>query len=124
MVFRQLDFVDPVIFLFLVIYFAETLEAEWIGRDLKNMTMYRRSNPTHDCGQLIIHDNTTYSEGLPFKPSCILYVVYGDFVFESREKLIQGLAFILFHFDWFGLEIHVGSGTKIYKSKCILFPPA
>eukprot|EP00978_Attheya_sp_CCMP212_P044770 scaffold321839_cov35-Attheya_sp.AAC.1 len=43
-------------------------------------------------------------------------------LFDSRDDLIAGTNLIMEHFTRFGLEMHVGRGTKASKPECLYFP--
>ena len=47
---RQGNCMDPVLFLFLVMEFAETLETEWIKADLKMINLRQHMHSPHDVG--------------------------------------------------------------------------
>ena len=47
----------------------------------------------------------------------------GAFPLKDRLQLGLGLSLIHNHFVKFGLEMHIGSGEKASKTKCIFFPP-
>ena len=47
----------------------------------------------------------------------------GAFPLEVNIQLELGLSLIHNHFVKFGLEIHIGHGNKVSKTKFIFFPP-
>ena len=53
----------------------------------------------------------------------MLYVEYGEFLFENRRELEKGLLIIFNHFVNFGLETNIGRGPKPYKTECVFFLP-
>ena len=94
---QQGDCTPPVILLFLVIEFYETLEEECTKKDLHILTMNRRSNSPRDSGKIIIHNSKKFTKVLLFELLCILYVDDGAFTFESREQLICGYTLTFSH---------------------------
>ena len=60
---RQGDFMAPVIFLFVVIAFAKTLEKEWTRIDLNMITLQQCSHLPKDIGTLTGHKENTFSQG-------------------------------------------------------------
>eukprot|EP00957_Ditylum_brightwellii_P170180 12954799-Ditylum_brightwellii.AAC.1 len=54
-----------------------------------------------------------------------LYVDDGAFLFESRQQLQRGATLIFMHFQYFGLQMHVGSDGTFQDSKteAVVFPP-
>ena len=47
----------------------------------------------------------------------------GDFPFEDREQLTEGVQLISDHLKRFGLDMHIRRGTKMSKTECVFFPP-
>ena len=119
---KQGDSVAPVLFLFLMMAFAETLEQHWIANGLTKATFSRCSNSPRSTGQLISHKPKDFSKGILFQIFCMLYVDDGAFLFESREHLEIGVPLLLKHFSKFGLEMHIGNKNKPSKTECVFFP--
>ena len=42
----------------------------------------------------------------------MLYLEEGKFVFESRTDIKTGITLLSDRFDWFGLEMHIGTEKK------------
>ena len=113
----------PVLFLFMVMAFAETLEKEWTKAGLNIITLQQRSHLPQDIGKLTGHQVKTFSQENVLTLFCVLYVDGGAFPFEDCLQLELGLSLIQNHFVKFGLEMHIGRGNKASKTKCIFFPP-
>ena len=121
---KQGDSMAPVLFLFLVMAFAETLEKEWDKAKLTKPRFSRHDVSPHTSAQL-----TAHSLSKPNSPSitrfhlfCMLYVDDGAFTFVSRRELERGAKLIFQQFQKFGLEMHIGRGSKSSKTECIYFP--
>ena len=110
-----------VLFLFMVMALAETLEKEWVRAGLKMVTLKQQHTG---------HVTTANLLGTSVKPSrkallnilCVLYVDGGAFTFEDRDQLERGISLIYPHFTRFGLEMHIGKEKKASKTECVLFP--
>ena len=119
---RQGDNLSPVIFLFLMSAFAETLEAEWDLAGLPKASFNRVSDTDLVNGQLTGHDRNSLSTGDIFQVIQILYVDDGAFVFESREDAKLGLEVIHKSFKRLGLELHLGHGETKSKTEAMFIP--
>ena len=64
-----------------------------------------------------------FSQGSLLTLFCVLHVDNGAFPFEDRLQLELGLSLIHNHFVRFGLEMHIGRGSKASKTDCNFFPP-
>ena len=113
---RQGDCMAPVLFLFVVMAFAKTLEKEWIGTGLSMITLQQRSHSPQDIGKLTGHKVKTLSQGNLLFLFYVLSVEDGEFLFEDRLQLELGLSLIHNHFAKFGLEMHIGRGKKSIKN--------
>ena len=89
---KQGDSVAPVLFLFIVMAFAETLEKEWTLKGLTKAKLSRDNNSPLSDGQLISHQPQSFNRGALFELFCMLYVGDGAFVFESRHQLEIGVS--------------------------------
>ena len=73
-----------------------------------------------------MHANRTQEKIIPqgnlLTLFCVLYVDDGAFPFEDRLQLELVLSLIYNHFVKFGLEMHIGRGSKASKTECIFFP--
>ena len=94
---KQGDSVAPVLLLFIVMAFAETLEKEWTLNGPTKAKFSRKNNSPLSDGQLIIHSPRSFKRGDLFELFCMLYVDGGAFVFESRHRLETGTPLILRH---------------------------
>ena len=113
----------PVLFLFMVIVFSETLETEWIKAYLKMINLRQHTHSPRDVGKLTVHKKNNFEQGTLLALFCVLYVDDGAFTFEDRNQLTRGLHLIYQHFTSFGLEMHTGKGKKSPKTECVFFPP-
>ena len=52
----------------------------------------------------------------------MIYVDDGAFAFENRRELETGANLVFTHFAHFGLQMHIGSSSKPYKTECVFFP--
>ena len=57
---KQGDIVAPVIFLFIMMAFVETIEKEWARNDLKTIKLKRHSNSPQSSGRITIHPAKTF----------------------------------------------------------------
>ena len=113
---RQGDCMAPVLFLFRVMDFSETLEKEWFKAGLQMVALKQHSQSPRDMGRLIGHKKKNFSQGTLLALFCVLYVDNGAFLFEDHDQLKQGLSLIFSHFTRFGIEIHIGKGDKASKN--------
>ena len=51
---------SPVMFLFMLMAFAETLETEWIKADLNMINIRQHTHSPHDVGKLTGHKNNNF----------------------------------------------------------------
>ena len=84
---KQGDSMAPVLFLFIIMGFAETLEKEWIRNGLHMLQFRRHDNSSRSSGRNISHPRRIFSEGTFFEIFCMLYVDNGAFTFLSRLEL-------------------------------------
>ena len=112
----------PVLFLFIIMGFAETLEKEWVRNDLTPLQFRRHDNSPLSNGCITSHKRNTFSEGTLFDIFCMLYVDDGAFAFPSRKELEIGSAVVRRQFTKFGLQMHVGSAIKASKTEAVFFP--
>ena len=119
---KQGDSVAPVLFLFLMMAFAETIEQEWDRHNIKKLEYHRHNNSPHSIGRLTSHPAKTFSQGMLFEIFCMLYVDDGAFAFVSRRDLEIGATLVYNQFARLGLEMHVGKENKKSKTECVFFP--
>ena len=120
---RQGDSMAPVLFLFMIMAFTETLEISWKKLGHKMITFNMCKNSLRDRGSLTGHAPQNFSEGTLLELFNVLYVDDGDFPFEDRDQLTKGVQLIYDHFKRFGFEMHIGRGAKPSKTDCVFFPP-
>ena len=123
----QGDNMAPVLFLFLMSVFAETLEAEWkqAGIDVCTVRSFVGPSLTSGKGKLRGHLPKEYlsNDLTAVKILQCLYVDDGAFIFKSREDMKRGLALLYHHFGRLGLEMHIGRGSAALKTECIFSLP-
>jgi hypothetical protein len=122
----QGDSMAPVLFLFLMPAFAETLEAKWKNSEIGVCMVW-----------LIVVQNLMSREGklrsqltkeyllrglTAVKILQCLYDDDGAFIFASRANMTQGLALIYCHFGHLGHEMHIDWGDTPSEMECVFFP--
>ena len=113
---KQGDSMDLVLFLFLMMAFAETLEVEWTALRLRKSQFVRKDNSPRSTGKLVRHRPGTFSSGILFDLFCMLYVDNGAFIFfESRTGIERWITLLSDHFARFGLQMHIETGEKPIK---------
>ena len=78
---RQGDCMAPVLFLFMVMAFAETLETEWIKADLKMINLRQHTHSPREVGKLTGHKKNNFEQGTLLALFCVMYVDDGAFTF-------------------------------------------
>eukprot|EP00978_Attheya_sp_CCMP212_P004158 scaffold9027_cov61-Attheya_sp.AAC.6 len=116
---KQGDNMAPVLFIYLMNAFAETLSEKWNFNKLE-YKWFPQSKNGNKRGRLT--GQNPRAEGKMFDLFYFLYVDDGAMLFDSRNDLIAGTNLIMEHFARFGLEMHVGRGTKASKTECLYFP--
>ena len=130
---KQGDNMAPVLFLFLMNAFADSLEKIWEDKGLKKVQVQHVSDDDFEDGKRNIAVKSHVESQFGSKKletltvyQC-LYVDDGAFPFESREQLKLGTQVIYDHFTRFGLDMHIGrtvdGETTASKMKCVFFPP-
>ena len=113
---------SPVLFLFVMAAFAETLEIEWEKENIPKVEFHHTPFQQIAQGQLISHPANKLSNGEIFEIIQTLFVDDGAFVFESRNDLARGLELIQKVFAMFGLEMHTGKIRGKSKTECMFIP--
>ena len=127
---RQGDNLSPVLFLFFMSAFAESLETEWENQGLGRAEFVRTpaGEVGNNFGQLTSHPlidskcATPYGEGLIFEILQLLYIDDGAFIFNNRADLERGAEVVNAHFKKFGMEMHVGRDEKKAKTEFMYVP--
>ncbi len=124
---RQGDNMAPILFLFLMSAFAETLESEWKNARIAACTVRSvvGSKLAAGKGRVQGHSPKEYLSPQLTAVEILqwLYVDNGTFIFSSCEDMARGLALIHKHFAQFGLEMHIGQTGAQSKTECVFFPP-
>ena len=76
---KQGDSMAPVLFMFLMMAFAETLEEKWTALGLRKSQFAHKDNTSRYTGQLVSHQPGTFSSSTLFNLFCMLYVDDGIF---------------------------------------------
>ena len=115
----------PVLFLFLMTAFANTLEIVWKQQNIPIVTVMTAADNHLADGQLCSHTPAMFASKklTAYEILQCLYVDDGAFPFSTREYLINGMNLIYHHFGQFGLERHIGQGTSESKTECVFFSP-
>ena len=113
----------PVLYLFLMMDFAKTLEDEWTALVLSKAQFVRKDNSPRSTGQLVRHIPGNFLSGILFDILCMIYVDNGSIVFESRTDIEKGITLLSGHFSGFGLEMNIRTGKTPSKTECVFYPP-
>ena len=65
---------SPVLSLFMVMAFAETLKEEWIKSDLKMINLRQHTHSARDVGKLTRHKKNSFEQGTLLALFFVLYV--------------------------------------------------
>ena len=87
------------------------------------ITLQQRSHLPQDIGKLTGHKVKTSSQVNLRTLFCVLHLDDGAFPFEDCLQIELGLSLIHNHFVKFGLEMHIGRGSKASKTEWIFLPP-
>jgi hypothetical protein len=118
---KQGDVMAPILFLFLMLAFSETLEQEYEQEwDIKPIEFKYHANIRD--GQL--KSQPLNVRALTIKLIQLLYVDDTFFPFTTREDLVKGSNLIFDLFKRFGLLMHIGRGDVDSKTKAMYFPPS
>ena len=77
----------PILFLFLITGFAETLEKEWLKNGLHKLQFRIHDNSPQSEVRLTSHPKEYLSEGTLSSLFCMLYVDDGAFAFQSWKEI-------------------------------------
>ena len=109
---RQSDNMAPVLFLFLMSSFAETLAIVWKQNDIEVVTAQTASMEDFDngLGAVKSHSPKQYqSRSLSaFEILQCLYVDDGASIFSLRQEMTKGLDLVYRHFARLGLDMYIG----------------
>ena len=84
---KQGDIVAPVLFLFIMMAFVETIEKEWVRNDLKIIKFKRHRNSPRSSGRITSNPAKTISHGTLLEILCMLYVDDGAFAYKTRKDM-------------------------------------
>jgi hypothetical protein len=118
---KQGNVMAPILFLFLMLAFLETLEEEYKEWGIKPIEFKYHTDITK--GQL--KSQTLQCRALTFHIAQLLSVDDTFFPFATRDDLIQGTNQNFHLYRCFGLLLmHIGKGETVSKSKAMYFPPS
>jgi hypothetical protein len=122
---RQRNNMAPVLFLFLMTAFAETLELKWKREKIEVVTAMIAANDKIGKGQLCSHTPKIFSSKIltAYEIFQCLYMDGSAFPFDTRESLSQSMTLVYRNFACFGLEMHIGRNGGESKTECVVFPP-
>ena len=122
---HQGDNMAPVLFLFLMTAFAETLELVWKDHDIPILSVMAAADEHFEKEKICSHTPAMFrsKQLMAYGVLQCLYVDDGAFLFGTREDLRRGMELIYHHFARFGLEMHIRHGTSESKTECVFFPP-
>jgi len=114
----------PVLFLFLMTAFAQTLELEWKTVGIPILSIMTASDEHLADGKICSHTPkmSKSKKLITYEILQCLYVDDGAFPFGTREDMQRGMELIHHHFMRFGLEMHIGRGTSESKTECVFSP--
>ncbi len=100
----------PVLFLFLMTAFAETLEIDWREQAIPILKVMTASNDKLINGKICSRTPAMFtSKNLTaYEILQCIYVDDGAFPFGSRKYLTRDMELIFHHFGRFGVEMHIG----------------
>ena len=115
----------PVLFLFLMTAFAETLELVWKNENIPILSVMTAADEHFAEGRNCSHTPAMFRSKKLTAYSILqcLYVNDGTFPFGTRDDFQHGMELIYHHFTGFGLEMHIGRGIAESKTECIFSPP-
>jgi len=121
----QGDNMAPMLFLFLMTAFAETLELVWKNENIPILSVMTAADEHFAEGRICSHTPAMVRSTKLTAYSILqcLYVNDGACPFGTRDDLQRGVELIYHHFARFGLEMHIGRGTAESKTECVFFPP-
>ena len=123
---RQGDNMAPVLFLFLMTAFAETLEIVWKEKGIEIVTIQGVTEQDFEAGNGCVKSHLipqyTSRSLTALEIFQCLYVDDGAFVFATRGEMAKGLNLVYEHFARLGLEMHIGRDGTASKTECVFFP--
>jgi hypothetical protein len=117
---RQGDNMPPVLFLYVMQAFLETLQLKSQPIQFSYFPKNKIGNLHTSKGRLL--GQNTKARGLPFEFNSPFYIDNSFFCFQTRQELHQATIELNAHFARFGLIMHIGSNTSKSKSEAIFFP--
>eukprot|EP00978_Attheya_sp_CCMP212_P024241 scaffold75919_cov38-Attheya_sp.AAC.1 len=107
----------PVLFIYLMNAFAETLSDKWHFNKLGYYNWFPESGNGIKRGRLT--GQSPKAMGSKFDLFYFLYVDDSSMLFYNRKDLEEGTKLIMDHVARFELEMHVGRGDKASKTECV-----
>ena len=116
---HQGDNMSPVLFLFVIQAFLDTLQIRSQPIQYTYFPEHKNGNSKTRRGRLL-SQNTT-AKGTPFYFNSSFYVDDSFFIFQTRQELHQAIIDLDNHFARFGLIMHLGSDKIKSKSEASFF---
>ena len=110
----------PVLFLFVIQAFLDTLKLESCPTKFSYFRENKNGNTRTTKGRLLNQNSTAI--GTVFELQSSFYVDDSCFIFQDRDGLKNAINVLDTHFSRFGLKMHVGSSTAKAKSEAMFFP--
>jgi hypothetical protein len=117
---HQGDNMSPVLFLFVIQAFLDTLKIETQPIEFAYFPENKNGN-THTCKSRLLGQNAK-AKGKSFSLQSPFYVDDSAFILNNHFELERTAATLYKHFSRFGLCMHVGSNLEKSKSVAMLFP--
>ena len=117
----QRDNMAPVLFVFVMMAFAESLEKHW-DSDWEIETLEYWHLPLNHTKQGRILGTRTANTGKPFSLFYLLYMDDGAFLFKNKQHLAKGADLIYRQFLHFKLKMHIGQDGKKSKTEAMYVP--
>jgi hypothetical protein len=117
---HQEDNMSPILFLFVIQAFLETLQIEAEPINFSHFPENKNGNLKTCKGRLL--SQKTSAKGTPFEFRTSFFVDDSFFIFLNRQELQSAIAKIDSHFARFGLTMHLGNKNTKSKMECMYFP--
>jgi hypothetical protein len=116
---HQGDNMSPVLFLFVIQAFLDTLKLESCPTKFSYFRENKNGNTRTTKGRLL--NQNSAAKGTVFELQSSFYVDDSCFIFQDRDELKNAINVLDTHFSRFGLKMHVGSNTAKAKSEAMFF---
>jgi hypothetical protein len=117
---HQGDNMSPVLFLFMMQAFLETLQLKSEPILFSHFPKNKNGN-LHTCKGRLLSQNTK-AKGSLFSFDVSFYIDGSFFCFQTKQELHQAAINLNKHFSRFGLVMHISSNASKSKSEAMFFP--